>query len=315
MNRPLFRTFRALIFLSAVILALRGTAAAEFRVLAVQSFRVGPYEDALAGFETACLCRIDRFILSERKGEDVSDAVRKTRPDAVLAIGGEALAAAAEVRRIPVFYVMALDPPETAARRNNVYGVSMVVSPQAQLEILSSALPGLQRLGVLYDPGRTGPFVTAARKDSAGKRVALTEGPLTGAAGAPDALKGMIGDIEAFWLLPDLTVVTAETVRHIILSCLTAGVPVIAFSEKYLEMGALMAITFDPRDMGVQTGELAAAVLEGADLPPEARHRYARRPVTTINPTIARKMGLDIDAEALKTPAIHPPDAIKEDPS
>jgi len=315
MSRPLFRTFRALIFLSALILGLCGTAAAEFRVLAVQSFRVGPYESALAGFRTVRACRIDRFILSERKGEDVRDAIRKTRPDAVLAIGGEGLAAAAEVRHIPVFYVMALDTPKTTARRNNVYGVSMVVSPQAQLEILSSALPGLQRLGVLYDPGRTGPFVTAARKVSAGKGVALTEGPLTGAAGAPDALKGMIGDIGAFWLLPDLTVVTAETVRHIILSCLTAGVPVIAFSEKYLEMGALMAITFDPRDMGVQVGQMAVSVLRGDDLPPEARHRYARRPVTTINPTIARKLGIKIDADALKTNETHAPDAIKEDPS
>ena len=315
MSRPLFRTFQAIIFLSALMLGLRGTAAAEFRVLAVQSFRVAPYESALAGFETACLCRIDRFILSERKGDDVRDAVRKTRPDAVLAIGREALAAAAEVRRIPVFYVMALDPRPTAAQRENFYGVSMIVSPDAQLEILSSALPGLHRMGVLYDPGRTGPFVTAARKASAGKGVALTEEPLAGAAGVPDALKGMLGDIQAFWLLPDLTVVTAETVRHIILSCLTGGVPVIAFSEKYLEMGALMAITFDPRDMGVQVGQMAVSVLRGGDLPPEARHRYARRPVTTINETIARKLGLHIDAEALKTPAIHTPEAIKENPS
>ncbi len=315
MSRPLFRTFRAFFFLSALMLGLCGTAAAEFRVLAVQSFRVAPYESALAGFETACLCRIDRFILSERKGEDVKDAIRKIRPDAVLAIGREALAAAAEVRRIPVFYVMAIDPRPTTAQRENFYGVSMVVSPDAQLEILSSALPGLHRMGVLYDPGRTGPFVRAARKVFAGKGVALTEGPLAKAAGVPDALKGMIGDIGAFWLLPDLTVVTAETVRHIILTCLTAGVPVIAFSEKYLEMGALMAITFDPHDMGVQTGELAAAVFDGADLPPEARHQYARRPMATINETIARKLGLHIDAEALKTPAIHAPEAIKENPS
>lgn len=310
-----FQTLRAFLFLTGLTLALCGTASAEFKVLAVQSFRAAPYESALDGFETACPCRIDRFILSERKGEDLMGAIRRIRPDAVLAVGREGLAAAAEVSRIPVFYVMTLAPPPEAADRQNLYGVSMIVSPEAQLGILSSALPDRRRIGLLYDPDRTGAFVAMARTVAAGEGGALTATPVSAAAGVPGALKEMIGDIDAFWLLPDLTVVTTETLHHIFLACLTAGVPVIAFSEKYLEMGAFMAIHFDPWDMGAQVGELTVSVLQGADPPPEARRRYARRPVATINPTIARKLGIDINANALETPEARTPNAAKEDPS
>jgi putative ABC transport system substrate-binding protein len=77
-------------------------------------------------------------------------------------------------------------------------------------------------------------------------------------------------------------------------------VPVIAFSEKYLDMGAFMAITFDPYDVGVQAGEMASSVLRGEAIPEAKRHRFARTPLVKVNRKIARKLGIEIDAGALE---------------
>ncbi len=299
MSRRPLHMLGTLFFASVLLLGLTGTALAEYRVLAVQSFRVGPYQSAVEGFKSACACRIDRFVLSERRGETVENAIRDTRPDAVLAIGKEALQTLSAVRDRPVFYVMVLDPGPGASERPNRFGVRMLVSARTQMDIFSAASFGSGPVGLIYDPGRMAPFVAGARKASADAGVDLVETPLSEPGGVPGALQGMIGRIRVFWLLPDLSVVTAETVRHILLTCLSRGVPVIAFSDKYLEMGALMSISFDPKDMGAQAGGMAAAVLGGDVPPPAERHRYARTPVVRVNPKIARKLGVDINIKTL----------------
>lgn len=279
---------------------LSGTALAEYRVMAVQSIRIPPYEEALAGFEKACNCRIERFILSEKKGEDIEYAVRRSRPDGVLAIGREALMATADIHRVPVFYVMALNHSKKGQDPPNLHGVRMTVSPDAQLNILSSTLPEFRKMGTLYDPDLTGDFIFDARKAATRHGLDLVETTVKTPAGVPEGLHSMINDIQIFWLLPDLTVLTPETTHHIILSCLTRNMPVIAFSDKYLEIGALLSIAFDPADMGVQAGEMAKAVFQGADLPPDERHQWARTPVVKINSKIARKLGIDINSRALE---------------
>jgi putative ABC transport system substrate-binding protein len=301
MGRLTFGTICALLLLATQVSGLPGAAPSPYRVLLVQSFRVGPYEAVVEGFQSACTCRVDRFILSQRKGEGVMDAIRRGRPHAVLAIGQEALARVGDVRDLPVFYTMVLDPsPDGRPPPDNRFGVRMTVSSRAQLSALSSLLPAVREVGVLYDPDRTGDFALEARRAFRERGMTLVEASVSDASQVVEGLEGMLHEIRAFWMLPDLSVVTAETARHILLTCLTHGVPVIAFSEKYLDMGAFMAITFDPYDVGVQAGEMASAVLRGEAIPEAKRHRFARTPLVKVNRKIARKLGIEIDAGALE---------------
>ena len=94
-------------------------------------------------------------------------------------------------------------------------------------------------------------------------------------------------------MLPDLTVLTPETVEYLLLFSLEQEVPVLTFSDKYLEMGGLLSIGVDPYDMGRQAGELGRRILSA----PKARQSdfvFARKGLVTINSTVARKLGIQV---------------------
>ena len=96
------------------------------------------------------------------------------------------------------------------------------------------------------------------------------------------SIQDMKGKIDVFWMLPDLTVITPETIEFMLLFSLENKIPVFAFSEKYVELGAFMSIGVDAFDIGIQAGEMAEKILSGGDLT-NARHVDARKAVISIN--------------------------------
>jgi putative ABC transport system substrate-binding protein len=95
-------------------------------------------------------------------------------------------------------------------------------------------------------------------------------------------------------MLPDITVITPQTVEFLVLFSLENAVPLLAFSEKYVELGAFMSTGIDAFDMGRQAGEIATKILSGADVR-SVRHVGARRLVVSTNLMVARKLGITLD--------------------
>lgn len=100
-------------------------------------------------------------------------------------------------------------------------------------------------------------------------------------------------------MLPDLTVITPETVEFPLLFSLENKIPILTFSDKYVESGAFMSVNIDPFDIGRQAGEMAAAVSRSRGIK-QARRVEARKGTISINMTVARKLGIDIDEEIIK---------------
>lgn len=104
--------------------------------------------------------------------------------------------------------------------------------------------------------------------------------------------------IDVLWMLPDLTVVTPETGRILFLLAMEAGRPVVSFSEKYGEQGALMTISADPYDMGCQAADVAQKIFSGRPVS-SLDSSYARKAVVTVNSRVAEKLGVTIAPEIL----------------
>ncbi len=104
--------------------------AATEKILAVQSIRVTPYEQALKGFESICKLNVRRFILSNYQGVDIADKIKSLRPNMILAIGATALSKVKQIKDIPVVYFMVLDPKSViSSNQKNISGVSMNIPP------------------------------------------------------------------------------------------------------------------------------------------------------------------------------------------
>jgi len=266
-------------------------------ILVIQSIRIKPYEKALAGFKETCGCDTRQLILAEAKDVDVPGHIRSVKPAVILAIGMDALTAIEGIRDIPVIYLMVLNP-QLQHPGGHITGVSMAIPPEKQLGTFREALPDARRIGLLYDPNKSDAFVRRAHEAAEKAGMALIAKGVPDPRYVPAMIGGMKGEIDAFWMLPDTTVISPETIAFLFLFSIENRVPVFAFSEKFVESGALMSLTFDACDLGKQAGDIAERILSGTE-PRDIPGEKARRVIISVNPTTARKMGITINKTIL----------------
>jgi len=289
---------RTFITLLLFFTALLGTAEAAPKVLALQSVSIAPYEEAIKGFDYILDVDVQRLYVAEHKEKEVLREIQAIKPDLVLAMGRDALLIARRIRTIPVVYCMVLNPL-ALLRDSNISGVSMNLSPEKQLKELARVFPAARGIGLLYDPEQTGLFVQEVREAAPKLNVKVMATVVHSPGEVPLRLKGMKGKVDIFWMLPDITVITPETVETILLFSLENNIPILTFSEKYLERGAMLSIGIDPFDIGCQAGELAQKILSGKDVG-NARRVDARKAVISVNGKIAEKLGFSVEGKTIK---------------
>lgn len=292
-KRRLRVIFHFLSFASLMIFFTSHTEAAQ-EIIAIQSIHAEPYEEAFQGFTQACnATKVQRLVISETQGRDPVTRLSETPPDLILAIGMGALSRVRNFPDVPVVYVMVLDAGIKPSSKNHITGVKMRIAPEHQLSALLDVLPETKKVGLLYDPRRTETLVSELRTTAKPHKISIEQRWIQSPKNVPDAIMEIGGKIDALWMLPDLTVVTPETIEFFLLFSLENKIPIITFSEKYVELGALMSIGVDPFDLGRQAGEIAKKVLSGTDIS-TIQEAYARKAVITINDKIARKLGIAI---------------------
>ena len=72
-------------------------------------------------------------------------------------------------------------------------------------------MPRLRTIGVLYDPEKTGTLITEARGVAQSLGLQLLATAVRSQKINPAALRSMLGQIDALWMVPDDTVVTSES--------------------------------------------------------------------------------------------------------
>ena len=290
-NRVVNRKLLPILFLLSLF---PGVSVAEPEIVAVQSIRVKPYEEAIKGFRSICDFEMRRVVLSEVGRADAVRSIKDSDPEMILAIVGDALSMAKGIKGIPIVYTMVLNPLSMLSGEENIRGVSMNIPPKQQLRALLRALPRLKTVGLLHDPDRTGGFVREAHVAGLEMGITLVAREIHDPKHAPSLIMDMRGKIDAFWMLPDITVITPQTVEFLVLFSLENSIPLLAFSEKYVELGAFMSTGIDAFDMGRQAGEIASKIFSGVHVR-KIHHVGARRLIVSTNLMVARKLGITVD--------------------
>jgi putative tryptophan/tyrosine transport system substrate-binding protein len=286
------------IFTSFLILVCcYGVAEAGQRVLVIQSLSVAPYEEALAGFKSICDAEITKIVLSDQEQINPSQIIQSNKPELILAIGMDALVKVKEIEDIPIIYMMVLNPQAIPFGEKNISGISMTLSSEKQVTTLLEVLPAVKRIGTLYNPDRTGNFIKGAVNAAHNSGITLVTEKVQSTKDVPSALKNIQKKIDAFWMIPDITVYSPETIEFLLLSLLENQKPIISFSEKYVELGALMSISIDPFDIGKQAGEIAKTILSNPGQ--DVQRIDARKAEIFINLKIAKKLGITFDEKVL----------------
>jgi putative ABC transport system substrate-binding protein len=278
-----------------------GTPVYAHEILVLQSFKAAPFDEALRGFKAVCRSDTRTVMVSDGEKFDIGKTVREEKPDIILAIGAGALKQAIRVRNTPIIYMMVLNPEKMLKGRENVTGVNMIIPPERHLELMEKLnLPRL-KVGILYDPANSDLLVKRILQAAASRGIDITAKEVRKPKDVPDMLERMKGAFNLFWMLPDPSVVTPDTVEYLLLFTQQLGVPIVTFASKYLEMGAMISIEIDAIDLGKQGGEIANRILGGgriSDIP----NATARKSVIRVNRKIAAKLGINLSSLG---PSVH----------
>jgi putative ABC transport system substrate-binding protein len=270
-------------------------------VLILQGMSVQPFEEALKGFKSTCRGESRTVVLSDAENFDLSKSVREERPKVIVAIGSEALQKARSIHNIPVIYLMVLHPEKIVDGGRNFFGVEMHLPPGRYFSLMEKILHSNLKIGIIFDPEKTGPLVKRIEIAAKSKGIEIVAKEVHAPQEVPQLLSGMKGTFNVFWMLPDSTVVTSETVKFLRLFSQQNRLPVVAFSGKYLDSGALVSLDIDESDMGKQGGEMANRILEG-NSSSDLSTTDARKALFRLNKSIAENLGIDLNS--LEAPGI-----------
>ena len=247
--------------------------AGERTVIVIQSQPIAAYNEAIKGFEESCKRNnISIAGIYDLKG-DIDEGKRviknikddKLRPDLILAVGILATTLVKEqFTNVPIIFCMVINHERFNLEGANVTGISSEASTRDQFAVLKELLGTQRNVGVIYDPMKTGRIVSEA--DLVAKRFEfnLLKAEVASESEVASALTGMVDKIDALWIVPDGTVVTKESLEIILKTSQKHRLPVFCTSSAIVRAGALVSISPDYRQTGIQAAQLAQTLLNNS---------------------------------------------------
>ena len=281
------------------------TAPSKRLVVAVKSRNLAPYNQAFEGLRRT-LAEADPTIqlrdlelpMEESRQAEFIAALRENHPALIVTIGTQATRTVSEaVSDIPVVYSLVLAGPDSSSllrgRPANLTGAAMDVPIALQFRRLREVIPSVKRIGVIYDPARSGAAVAEARAAAGAEKLALVEMPVGSEAQVMQEVEKLRGRVDALWSVADSTVFTPRSVDSILLLTLRDGIPFVGLSPSFVRAGALLSFSCDYADVGRQSGEISLDVL-GGRAPSEIPVTFPRKVSLFLNLNTARAIRLDI---------------------
>lgn len=221
----------------------------------------------------------------------------REKADLVVAVGMKAGGLAVKKATMPVFAAMIPSYAYADLRSVRPAGLSGLFVDQPwerQTAFLRAAFPQLRRVGVLTSPG--------SRLDLGKLRIQLREaGNTLVSEEAPggtlfEKLEKVLTDSQVLLAVPDSAIYNNNTIRDIMLSSYRYRIPVVGFSEAFVNAGALCAIYSTPDQLAAQAGSMVSAYQRLRALPePE----YPKLFKISVNHEVARMLRFPIPSDEL----------------
>ncbi len=282
---------KRLLILVIFFISLCSAAEAGRCVAVVLSATNRIYNSAIDGFNSVSYFTSKEFLVKNLKPKALEDPLRLFRPDIILALGNDALTAVRDIEDIPVL-VMFVPNPKPLYHTRNFYGIFMEIEPGVQIKTITEIIPGLKRPGLIYGPNTAVDYIKSFRSNSKERGLTVQTARILNSSEFPEALFEMKNSIDHFVMIPDRQVITAQTMEYLILFSMQNRIPIVSFSNKYLDLGAVMAISPDVYEMGRQAGKMASLIISGKK--PAFQYDFIKNPVVTVNKTVAKNLGIKI---------------------
>ncbi|EGQ9168036.1 ABC transporter substrate-binding protein [Vibrio cholerae] len=226
-------------------------------------------------------------------------------PDVLVGIATPtAQALVSATKTIPIVFTAVTDPvgaklvKQLEQPGKNVTGLSDLSPVEQHVELIKEILPNVKSIGVVYNPGEANAVsLMELLKLSAAKHgIKLVEATALKSADVQSATQAIAEKSDVIYALIDNTV--ASAIEGMIVAANQAKTPVFGAATSYVERGAIASLGFDYYQIGVQTADYVAAILEGKE-PGSLDVQVAKGSDLVINKTAAEQLGINIPEAVL----------------
>lgn len=232
---------------------------------------------------------------------------KSEKPKLICAIATPAAQAVAnEIRDIPIVgtaitdYVTAKLVKNNEQPGGNVTGVSDLASIDAQMDLGRALVPDAKTVGLIYCSSEVNSEVQAnMMKDYCARNgLAVEERTVNSVNDIQQVTESLAGKVDFIYAPTDNTI--ASAIPTLIKVTDANKIPVIVGADIMAKDGALAALSVDYYRLGIQTGHMAADILDGKIKPETAPIQHQKEYTIVINKKNAEALGIKIPEEIAK---------------
>lgn len=206
---------------------------------------------------------------------------------------------------IPVIFTAVTDPVEAQLANSdrtptgNITGTSDKLPVELQLEMIRKLLPDAKNIGIMYSTSEANSISAIEEYKIIAPEYGFTiiEIGISTIADVPLAADNLLGKVDCINNLTDNTVVSALPV--ILNKAASKNIPVFGSEVEQVKIGSLAAIGLDYYDLGIQTGKMAAMVLDGEMKASEINYEIIEEAAFYANQAVADNLGIILPEELL----------------
>ena len=243
----------------------------------------------------------------------IGSQIMGENPDLILAIAtpsaqtcAQALKKAPHMQKTPMLFTAITDPVGAGLVKNleapgaNITGVSDALPLEQHMAMVRQLVPGLKKLGVMYNSGEANSRTSVMLIKNAGKKMGfeVVDATVSKTSEVYQAAKSLVGRADAVFVPTDNTVV--ESLEAAIKVCDQSNLPLFCADVDSVKRGAVAAMGFDYYKHGRQTGAMALRIFNG-DNPATTPVETQKELQLHINLTAAKNMNVAIPEEVLES--------------
>lgn len=235
--------------------------------------------------------------------QSISQKFASSDLDLILAIATPAAQAIASATQdIPILITAVTDPVEAKLVDSmdkpgaNVSGTTDMNPIKDQLELLKKLAPEAKTVGVIYNAAEVNSEVQVriVKEEAPALGLAVVEATVATSADVLQAAQSLVKKVDAIYVPTDNMVVSAA--QSVVQVANENKIPLISGESSVVDAGGLGTIGINYKNLGAQTGEMAARVLDGAntaDMPIESQKNFD----VVLNKETLEILGIKVPAD------------------
>jgi len=268
----------------------------------VLSRDIKPYNESFKGFQKSYNGEIVEFNLhgSTKNAPEIIGKIRSSHCETLVSIGSLALKfLKLRTSKKPIIYLMSLNATPSKKDGRIITGVQLEASPHDTLKAISTLLPNIGKIGIIYTPGLTDWYIQDVVSSAKHMNLKIVAIEVNSIGETARSLPALFGSSDIVCMIPDAITSSKLSFEQMVSISFRMSVPIFGLSSKHVHRAALAALNTNYSEHGVAAGKIANRISQG-HYSHTSKRQFVDQGDIVINFKTAKKLGLSFPKSTIK---------------